>query len=81
MAGAPTKQGGVGYGDSAPRGDDEATAFAAMLVRMTMWARRTGDEEAAAVALRMTPRRMAGSRRAMAVSCLDGALRSRVMFG
>ncbi len=27
---------GVGYGDGAPRGDGEATAFAAMLVCMTM---------------------------------------------
>ena len=49
---------GVGYGDSAPRGDGEATAFAAMLVCVTMSAQRTGDEEAAAVALTMTPRRM-----------------------
>jgi hypothetical protein len=55
MAGAPTKQGGVGYGDGAPRGDDEATAFAAMLVRVTMSARRTGDEEAAAVVSMTTP--------------------------
>jgi len=28
--------GGVGYGDGAPRDDNEATAFAAMLVRVTM---------------------------------------------
>ena len=58
MAGAPTNQGGVGYGDGAPRGNDKATAFAAMLVRVTMSAQCTGDKEAAAVALTMTPRRM-----------------------
>ena len=49
---------GVGYGDGASRGDSEATAFAAMLVCVTMSARRTGDKEAAAVALTMMPRRM-----------------------
>ncbi len=37
--------GGVGYGDGAPRGDNEATAFAAMLVRVTMSARCMGDEK------------------------------------
>ena len=47
----------VGYGDGAPRGDDKATAFAAMLVRVTMSAQRTGDKEAAAVALTTTPKR------------------------
>ena len=47
----------VGYGDGAPRGNDKATAFAAMLVRVTMSAQRTGDKEAAAVALTTTPRR------------------------
>ena len=41
------KQGGVGYGDGAPRGDDEATAFAARLVRVMMAAQRTGDLETA----------------------------------
>ncbi len=49
---------GVGYEDGAPRGDGEATAFAAMPARVTMAARRTGDVEAAAVALTTTPRRM-----------------------
>ncbi len=48
----------VGYGDGAPRGDDEATAFAARLARVMMAARCTGDVEAAAVALKTTPRRM-----------------------
>jgi hypothetical protein len=48
----------VGYGDGVPRGDDEATAFAARLARVMMAARRTGDVEAAAVALKTTPRRM-----------------------
>jgi hypothetical protein len=48
----------VGYGDGAPRGDDKATAFAARLARVMMAARRTGDVEAAAVALKTTPRRM-----------------------
>ena len=33
----------VGYGDGAPRGNDKATAFAAMLVRVTMSAQCTGD--------------------------------------
>lgn len=47
----------VGYGDGAPRGNDKATAFAAMLVRVTMSAQRTGDKEAAAVALTTTPKR------------------------
>ena len=49
---------GVGYGKGAPRGNGEATAFAAMLVRGTLLAQRTGEEEAAAVALTMMPRRM-----------------------
>ena len=49
----------VGYGDGAPRGDDKATAFAAMLVRVTMSAQRTGDKEAAVVASTKTPRMMA----------------------
>ena len=40
-----------GYGDGAPRDDNKAAAFAARLVRATMAARCTGDEEAAAVAL------------------------------
>jgi len=48
----------VGYGDGAPRGDDGATASAARLARVMMAARRTGDVEAAAVALKTTPRRM-----------------------
>ena len=47
----------VGYGDGAPRGNDKATAFAAMLVRVTMSAQRTGDKDAAAVALTTMPRR------------------------
>jgi hypothetical protein len=47
----------VGYADGAPRGDDEATAFAAMLVRVTMSARRTGNKEETAVASTTTPRR------------------------
>ena len=50
---------GVGYEDSAPRGDGEATAFTAMPAHLTMAARRTGDVEAAAVASKTTPRRMA----------------------
>ncbi len=49
--GRANKTWAFGYGESAPHDNNEAAAFDARLVRATMAARRTGDEEAAAVAL------------------------------
>ena len=56
--GRANETGAVGYWDGAPRGDNEATAFAPRLARVTMAARRTGDKEAAAVTSTTTPRKM-----------------------